>query len=151
MSEATLTKDQRKALVKKAADQAVKEVVEAISAEPVKVDDGKLFAKNTKGEMLMCELTIHKRQDAADPLCVTINEEFRWIKRGAPCIVPWYVVAHLGLNIETKYRQEKDQQGRRITVSEDMVGEPFSFREIDPDPNNPRWYATVGQPLHPAE
>lgn len=95
------------------------------------LDAAKLQHKNTSGGVLMCELTIAKRPGAPDPLCVTTNEEIRFIKRGKPVTVPWYVVRQLLNNVERQFYQEKDEQGRSITRHNDMPSEPISYRCID--------------------
>jgi hypothetical protein len=89
--------------------------------------------------MLTCKLTIQKRVGAPDPLCVTINEEFRWIKRGLECIVPWYLILHLRNNIERRFTQGTDETGKKIVIVEDAQAEPFTYRPIDPAEDNPNW------------
>lgn len=125
---------QRKQAIEKVIAEAGKQAIKEIDEEVLERDDGKLFMKNSAGEMLMCKLTIAQRPGSPDPLCVTINEEFRWIKRGKEVIVPWYVVRFMLDNIETKFRQEKDEQGKRITITERMPSEPISYVMIDPAP-----------------
>ena len=107
-------------------------VAEKIEADQPVHDDGKLHMKNAQGEMLMCKLTLAKRAGAPDPLCITINEEFRWVKRGSEVVVPWYVVQHLKNNVETVFRQEKNEQGRSIVVTDQVQAEPFSYTPINP-------------------
>jgi hypothetical protein len=96
--------------------------------------DGKHDRVNTKGETLMADFTLAKKTGAPDPLCVTINEEFFWIKRGVKVQVPFYLVFHLRNNIETHYVQEKDEQGKNIIKTERMPAEAFSYSWIDPAP-----------------
>lgn len=115
---------------------AIVAAMSQVQADPEVRDDGKMTQQNTKGEMLMVEMTVAKRIGAPDPLCITINEEFRWVKRGKQVIVPWYVAEFLSTNIERKYRQEKDEHGVNQTIAEDMLAEPFQFRMIDPAPGS---------------
>lgn len=119
------------------AAQALHEFDTQVAERPV--DDGKLKLRNAAGEMLKCKLTLAKREHAPDPLCITIGEEYYWLKRGKEAIVPWYLVLHLKNNVETKYHQEKDEKGRNIVVSERMPAEAFSYTPIDPHPENPDW------------
>jgi len=97
-------------------------------------DDSKLFYKNAEGKMLMCELTMARRENAPDPFLTTTNEEIRWIKRGQPVIVPWYVVDQLKNNKERKFRTEKDEQGKKVVVFEDIPTESFQYHAINPAP-----------------
>lgn len=107
----------------------------AEEAKPKKIDDGRMNKLNADGGMLMCELVIQKRVGAPDPLCMTVNEEIKWAKRGAKVVVPWYFVAMLKSNVERKFRQEKDPNtGKNIVVWDDVPGEPFSYMPINPAP-----------------
>jgi hypothetical protein len=129
------TKAQRKQEVAELVASVAEQLQDTIDQQVVVEDNGKLFKLNTKGEMLLCELTLHKREGAPDPQCITINEEFRWVKRGHKVVVPWYVVEHLKLNIERKFHQEKDPTtGKSIVVSEEVPAETFSYKPIDPAP-----------------
>lgn len=118
-------------------DAAKAAALKAAVAAEVKEDDGKLFMKNRDGGMLMCDLTVQRREKAPDPLCVCVNEEIRWIKRGMKARVPWYVVLHMQNNIERKFRQEGEGKSRTI-VAEDAPGEPFNYTQIDPADDNPQ-------------
>ncbi len=99
------------------------------------IEAAKMQKQNTDGKMLMCELTIGKRALAPDPLCITTNEEIRYIKRGKKVVVPWYVVTQMLNNIERQFYQEKDDQGKSITKWMDAPSEPFNYRMIDPAPD----------------
>ena len=88
---------------------------------------------NTKGEMLMCQFTLAKRPGAPDPLCITVNKEIKWLKRGVTTSkMPWYFVEHMLNNIERKFRQEKTPDGKNIVVYDDMPTEAFSYMPINP-------------------
>ena len=102
------SKAQRKDDVANLVANVAKELTTQIDKEVEVVDNGKMLKTNTKGEMLMCEFTLQKRVGQPDPLCITINDEVRWVKRGAKVIVPWYLVEHMLHNVERKFRQEKD-------------------------------------------
>lgn len=99
---------------------------------PEQLKAAKMAKVDTDGKMLMCEFTLGKRPGHPDPLCITINDEVRWVKRGAKVRVPWYLVEHMLHNIERKFRQEKDGQGNNIVVHDDMTSEPFQYRPINP-------------------
>jgi hypothetical protein len=137
--------------VKKAVAAAVESALQADdpkeSAEDMK--KAKMFKTNTKGEMLMAQFKLPKRPGYPDPLCVTVNDEVRWIKRGHWVKLPWYVVEHMAHNIERKFRQEKDPNGgiQPIVVYDDMTAEPFEYRLIDPaiDPATGEPY-TIAEP-----
>lgn len=118
-----------------AKDAALKTLEKAI--EPV--DDGRLDMKNSDGGMLMCKMTIGSREGAPDPLCITVNDEIRWVKRNKEVVVPWYVVLHMKNNIETRFKQEKDDQGKRIVVGYTGPSEPVSYVPISPASDNPHW------------
>lgn len=126
------SKAQRKDDVANLVANVAKELTTQIDKEVEVVDNGKMLKTNRKGEMLMCEFTLQKRPGQPDPLCITINDEVRWVKRGAKVIVPWYLVEHMLNNIERKFRQEKDQNGKNVVVFDDMTTEQFQYREIDP-------------------
>ena len=102
----------------------------------------KLRMKNSQGKMLMCELTLQRRKDAPDPQCVTVNEERYYLPRGVKAIVPWYFVQHLMLNVQRDFRTEK-VDGKPVLKAEDVLAEVFSFREIDPAPDNPPFQQPV--------
>lgn len=120
-----------------ARDAALKEIDKV--AAPVKEDDGKLGMKNQEGKMLMCRVTIGSREGGPDPICYTVNDEIKWIKRNKEVIIPWYFVLHMKNNIETRFRQEKDEQGKRIVVPHTGPSEPVSYSTIDAHPDNPKW------------
>jgi hypothetical protein len=94
---------------------------------------------NTKGEVLMCKMTIGSREGAPDPLVITVGDEIKWAKRNKEVVVPWYFVLHMKNNIETRFKQEKDDQGKRIVVGHTGPSEPLSYSLIDPSPDNPKW------------
>lgn len=99
------------------------------------VDDvkaAKLQKLNRSGGMLMAELTIAKRPGAPDPLCVTTNEEIRYIKRGKKVTVPWYVVQQMLNNIERVFYQEENETGKKITHWNEQPSEPITYHLIDP-------------------
>ncbi len=97
--------------------------------------DGKDFLVNTDGKTLMAKFNLAKRAGAPDPLCITINDEFFWMKRGIDVEVPFYLVLHMKNNIETHYLQEKDERGKNVIVTEKRPAEAFSYVWINPDQN----------------
>lgn len=125
------------AATKKLADVIAAAIEGAVQnkIEPPTRESGRLAKLNTDGKMLKYLFTLQKRPGAPDPLCITINEEFYWVKRGKPVEVPWYLVEHMKLNIERKYRQEKDEHGKNIVVGEDMPSESFTATPINPAPD----------------
>ena len=128
------TKTQRKAAVADAVADVAKTLVEQIDREVEIVDNGKLLKTNKHGKMLMCEVTLQKAPGKPDPQCFTVNDEIKWVKRGAKVVVPWYFVEHMLHNVERKYRQEVDPADARkkIVLFDDMTTEAFNYREIDP-------------------
>ena len=134
------TKASKKEIIEKTfADAAAAAIKAEEAASKAVEDDGRLAMKNKDGGVLMCNLTVAKRPFAPDPLCVTVNDEIKWIKRGAKVIVPWYFVLHMNNNVETRFRQEKDAQGKNIVVPETGPSEPISYNPINPADDNPNW------------
>lgn len=103
-----------------------------VSESPDEIKAARNAKKNDEGGMLMCTFNLAKRIGQPDPLCVTINDEVRWVKRGATVTVPWYLVEHMLHNIERKYRREKQADGSSLIVFDDMLTEQFQYREIKP-------------------
>ena len=128
------TKAQQKQQVDAISAAVAKTMKASIDAVPDVIDNGKLDKQNADGGVLMCELTVARREKAPDPFLVTVNEEIRWIKRGAKVIVPWYVVVQMKNNIERKFLREKDEQGKNVVVHEDMPTESFQYQMINPAP-----------------
>jgi hypothetical protein len=125
-----------KAKSKEAATQALaqvaKGIMDEIEADHVDTTDYKLGKTNVAGEMLKAKFTLHPRDKAPNPLCVTVNEEIFWVPRGVEVTVPWYVVTHMKNNIERRFRKEKDAQGKNIVTTYDAPAEPFSYNPISP-------------------
>lgn len=129
------TTTQKKAALADVFAKAAADAISKIDADAAPQDDvkaSKLQKLNRKGEMLMCELTIAKRPLAPDPLCVTTNEEIRYIKRGKKVVVPWYVVVQMLNNIERVFYQEENETGKKITHWNEQPSEPISYVPIDP-------------------
>ena len=132
MVNATQRKEQVEKLVGEWSDKLVKEM-DAELAPPLTSD--RLTKTNKDGKMLMCNFTLNPRDGGPDPLCFTINDEIKWIKRGQNVVIPWYFVEHMKLNIERKFRKEKDQQTGRVSVIPvDQLTESFQYQPIDPAP-----------------
>jgi len=130
---------QTKAVSKKAAQAALasvaKGIMDEIEADHVDTTDYKLGKTNSKGGVLMCKFTLQPREKAPNPLCITVNEEIRWVPRGVEVVVPWYVVTHMKANIETRYKKEKDPAtGKNIVTPYLSPSEPFNYNPIDPAP-----------------
>jgi hypothetical protein len=131
-------KAQRKAQVAEIVADVAKTLAANIDAEGVDDDvkSSRLAKLDNSGKMLMCEFTLAKRPGQPDPLCITVNEEIKWVKRGAKVVLPWYFVEHMLHNVERKYRQEKDPiTGQPRVAFDDMSTEQFQYRAIDPAPN----------------
>lgn len=140
---AKATQAQKNAVTKAFAD-AEKAAQAALVKAEVPEDDGTMDMKNADGGMLKCKFTLHKRPGAPDPLCITVNEAGRagfqgFAKRGIEIEVPWFVILHLQNNIEKRFAQEKDERGKNIIVPEDVPGESFSYRPVNPAADNPAW------------
>lgn len=130
------TKQDRKASVADIAKQVASAMQKGIDAEVEVTDNGKLRETNSKGEMLLCEVTMPRGNNMPDPQVVTINEEIRWVRRGVKTIVPWYFVEHLLLNIERKYRQEIDvATGKNVVTFDDIPALSFTWLPVDPNPS----------------
>ena len=131
---ATQSKSKSKAAATKALAEVAKGIMDEIEADHVDTTDYKLGKTNTEGKMLMAKFTLQPRDKAPNPLCITVNEEIRWVPRGVEVIVPWYVVTHMKNNIERRFRKEKDSQGKNIVVPYDVPSEPFNYNPINPAP-----------------
>lgn len=130
------TKAQRKQDVAKIATKIVAGMSQEIEAQEDHEDSeaARNAKTNTKGTMLMCELTLAKRAGMPDPQVITVNREIKWVKRGAKVVVPWYFIEHLLHNVERKFRQEPDptDSRKRIVAHDDTETESFNYRMIDP-------------------
>ncbi len=129
-----VTKTEQKKQIDKVTAQVAKAMGAVIDAQVEVQDNGKLDKLNADGTMLMCSVTFPKRPFADDPHVQTINDEVRWFRRGHAKIVPWYVVAAIKDNVERKFRQEKNDQGQNIVVSDEMPTESFTYEMINPAP-----------------
>ncbi len=103
-----------------------------VSETPEQYREAQMQKQDRDGKMLLCEFTLAKRPGAPDPLCITVNKEIKWLKRGATVKLPWYFVEHMLNNIERKFRQEKAPDGKSIVVYDDMPTEAFSYMPINP-------------------
>lgn len=129
-----ISKQTQKEQVDAIANAVASSMKATIDAQVEAKDESKFTFKNADGGILMCELTMARRENAPDPFLTTTNEEIRWIKRGQPVIVPWYVVDQLRNNKERKFRKEKDEQGKNVIAFEDIPTESFQYRAINPAP-----------------
>lgn len=120
--------------VAKAVSDALAQEEQEVRESAAEIKASKLKKTNSKGEMLMAKFRLPKRPGYPDPLCITVNDEVRWVKRGYWVKLPWYVVEHMAHNIERKFRQEKDPNGgvAPLVVYDDMTAEPFEYQLIDP-------------------
>lgn len=131
------SKAQRKAAITDVVNEVAQQVADKLD-HVVEVDERKAEQEakrrylNRDGEILQCNLTLQKMEGKPDPLVITIAEEIRWIKRGKPVVVPWYVVQTLKDNIESRYRREKQPDGTTAVVREDVPAEAFSYNAINP-------------------
>lgn len=113
---------------------ALKDLTEDVtpveSAEDLKA--ARMAKTNNKGEMLLCNFTLQKKEMAPDPLCITINDQHFWCKRGKSVKVPWYLVEHMLHNVDRKYRNVKVGPLQYKVEFDDMTSEPFQYQLIDP-------------------
>lgn len=132
------SKTARKQEVAKIASELAANMVKAIDKEPDSDDlkEARLAKKDIHGNMLLCEFTLQKKAEAPDPLVITVNDEIKWVKRGAKVKLPWYFVEHMLHNVERKYHSVPDPADprKRIVSYDDMPTEGFSYRPIDPAP-----------------
>ncbi len=121
--------DNKKQLVK-AIQELTNEADPAETAEELKA--ARMAKTNSKGEMLLCNFTLQKKEMAPDPLCITINQDHFWLKRGKSVKVPWYFVEHMLHNVDRKYRNVKISPLEYRVEFDDMTSEPFQYTVIDP-------------------
>lgn len=128
-----------KQVIEETFEAAKEAALKAAEKTEVVADDGKLDMKNRDGGVLMCKVTVGSREGGPDPICYTVNDEIKWIKRNAEVVIPWYFVLHMKHNVETRFKQAKDESGTRIVVGTTGPSEPISYSLIDPAPDNPDW------------
>lgn len=123
-------KQDSKAALVKAMKELTEEVSPGESAEDLRA--AQMAKTNSKGGMLECRFTLQKKEMAPDPLCITINQQHFWCKRGKPVTVPWYLVEHMLHNVDRKYRNVKIGPMEYRVEFDDMTSEPFQYQVIDP-------------------
>ncbi len=128
------TKTQQKQQIDKVTAQVAKAMGAVIDAQVEVQDNGRMDKLNADGEMLKCEVTFPRRPFADDPHVQTVNDQIFWFRRGHAKVVPWYVVSAIKDNVERKFRQEKDDQGKNVVVSDEMPTESFTYSPINPAP-----------------
>lgn len=127
-----------KAKVSSAVKDAVAEVAKQLAQDavnietPEQIQSARMAKTNSKGEMLMCSFTLQKAEGRPDPLCITVNDQIKWVKRGKAVALPWYFVEHMLGNQDRKYRQEKDAAGKNYITYDDVTSEPFHYQAIEP-------------------
>lgn len=104
------------------------------AASNAKLAEKRLTYKNKDGGVLRCKLTVARAEGRSKTHLETVGEEIFWIPRGVEVEVPWYVIAQMKNNVESKFRQERDPSDPRklITLKDEIPTESFNYREIDP-------------------
>ncbi len=129
-------------MANKATSKAVSDAVAKIATQIVQdagvaetPDDlraARMAKRNSSGGLWKVGFTLEKREGYPDPLCITVVDEIKWVKRGKEVMLPWYFVEHMLGNVQRKYRNIKDKQtGMYEVVWDDVPAESFRYREID--------------------